>query len=204
MEINHVCSLGPFCHSSQILKQNGLKKCSYPFDWIFSSCDNIIHCLEDDFKIFLDQSFYNPISKTQCGHSYYHPQMFNHHNPLYNENDYQYFVRCVGRFKQLLVNPEHKLFTMIFVNKNNITENDFKKIIDFNYIFKKYACNYTLLVIFHIRNKQYNYHEFTCIDNIHFLEIHTLSHSTGLHFTHGGDNDYLNWIINNHYHFNIK
>jgi hypothetical protein len=43
MEINHVCSLGYLCQSSQILKQNGLKKCSYPFDWIFSNCDNIIH-----------------------------------------------------------------------------------------------------------------------------------------------------------------
>lgn len=185
-------------------KTKWIKKCSYPFDWIFSSTDNVIHCLEDDFKIFLDKSFYIPITDNICGHSYYHPKMFNHHNPLYNENDYQYFVRCVGRFKQLFVNPEHKLFTMIFVNKLNVTENDFRNIIDFNNIFKKYACNYTLLVIFHIKNKQNNYHEFTCIDNIHFLEIHTLSYSTGVEFAHGGDNDYLNWIINNHYRFNIK
>jgi hypothetical protein len=36
-KIKHVCSLGSLCHSSQILKRNNLKKCSYPFDWIFSN-----------------------------------------------------------------------------------------------------------------------------------------------------------------------
>jgi hypothetical protein len=40
-----------------LLKQNKLKLCSYPFDWIFSNCNNIIHCLEDDFNVFLDKSF---------------------------------------------------------------------------------------------------------------------------------------------------
>ena len=31
MEIKYTCSLGMLCHSSQILKNNNLKKCSYPF-----------------------------------------------------------------------------------------------------------------------------------------------------------------------------
>jgi len=35
LKINYTCSLGSLCHSSQILKQNKLKLCSYPFDWIF-------------------------------------------------------------------------------------------------------------------------------------------------------------------------
>lgn len=57
-EINYTCSLGSLCHSSQILKRNKYKLCSYPFDWIYSSCDTIIHCLEDDFHTFLDKSYY--------------------------------------------------------------------------------------------------------------------------------------------------
>lgn len=101
-EINYVCSLGGWCQSAQLLKRNGYKLCSYPFDWIFSSCENIIHCLEDDFKIFLDKTYYVNISHSQCGHSYYHVQMFNHRNPLQNKNDYNYYVRCIGRFKDLL------------------------------------------------------------------------------------------------------
>ena len=51
-QIKYTCSLGTKCHSSQILKINNLKVCSYPFDWIFSNCDNIIHCIEDNFNIF--------------------------------------------------------------------------------------------------------------------------------------------------------
>ena len=68
--IKHTCSLGQLCQSSQILKSIGLKKCSYPFDWIFSSCDNILHCIQDDFNIFLDKSYYISKSDKQCGHIY--------------------------------------------------------------------------------------------------------------------------------------
>ena len=57
LEINYTCSLGNLCHGSQILKRNNYKKCSYPFDWIFSNYDIIINCLEDDFNIFLDKSY---------------------------------------------------------------------------------------------------------------------------------------------------
>jgi len=199
-----VCSLGSLCHSSQILKNNNKKKCSYPFDWIFSNYNNIIHCLQDDFTIFLDKSYYISISDKQCGHTYYHKQMFNHHNPLDNENDYNYYIRCVDRFKKLLQYEEHKLFVMIFVNLDNVEENLTKNIINFNNKFSEYTKNYTLLVIYHIKNKQNNYHAFTHNDNIDFLELHTLSNSDGVNFTDKNDNDYLNNIINKMYNFNIE
>ena len=146
MEIKYVCSLGTVCQSSQILKNNNLKKCSYPFDWIFSNCDSIIHCIEDDFKIFLDKSYYISISDSYCGHSHYCPHMWRHHNPLNNENHYNYYVRCVNRFKLLLQSQEHKLFTMIFVNKEQGSHSDnFKQtIIEFNNKLSKYTNNYTL------------------------------------------------------------
>jgi hypothetical protein len=208
MEIKYVCSLGPFCHSSQILKQNKLKKCSYPFDWIFSHYNNIIHCIEDDFKIFLDKSYYISVSDTNCGHSYYDIQMknqiFRHHNPLNNENDYNYYVRCVNRFKLLLQYEQPKLFIMVFVNKSIVEEELKNNIINFNNKFSKYTKNYTLLVIFHINNKQNNHHTFTHHDNIDFLELHTLSSSDGIKFTNNNDNDYLNNIINKTYNFNIE
>lgn len=201
-EINYTCSLGSLCHSSQILKRNKYKVCSYPFDWIFSSCDDIIDCIEDNFNIFLDKSYYINLSETTCGHSKYNNNMFNHHNPLINIDHYNYFVRCVDRFKKLLQKEEHKLFTMIFVNIDN--GNDMiNKIIEFNNTFSKYTCNYTLLIIFHIPNKEQRHHIFTYNDNIHFLELHTLSVSNGLEFNNYDDNIYLDNIIQSTYNFNI-
>ena len=203
MEIKYTSSLGPLCHSSQILKSNKFKKCSYPFDWIFSNYNNILHCIEDDFNIFLDKSYYVSISDKQCGHSYYHNGMFNHHNPLNNDNDYNYYIRCVNRFKQLLKYEEHKLFIMTFINMASIEEGLKNDIINFNNKFCRYTKNYKLLVVFNIINKQNNYHIFTHNDNIDFLELHTLSSSNGASFINKYDNDYLNNIINKTYNFNI-
>ena len=211
MEISYTCSLGTLCHAAQILKRNKLKLCSYPFDWIFSSCDNIIHCIEDDFTIFLNKSYYIQVldkesgkdSDKKCGHSYYNKYMFNHHNPLKYENDYNYFVRCVGRFKKLLQYPELKLFCFMNRNLDNITSHNYNALIDFNNKFSKYTSNYILLVIFNIKNKQQNFHNFTYVDNIHFLELHTLSESNGLEFKNNNDNLFLDNIIKSTYKFNF-
>ena len=204
-EINYVCSLGSLCHSSQILKRNNYKFCSYPFDWIFSNYDIIIHCIEDDFKFFLDKSYYINISESKCGHSKYN-DIFNHHNPLINIDHYNYYIRCVNRFKDLLKKQEHKLFIMTFVNEeyNSHSDNFSQIIIDFNSKFSNYTSNYTLLVIIHYSNKQTNHHIFTYNDNIHFLELHTLSNSTGIDFVNNNnDNIYLDNIIKSKYNFNI-
>jgi hypothetical protein len=129
--------------------------------------------------------------------------MFNHHNPLINIGHYNYYVRCVDRFKNLLQKQQHKLFIMTFVNMNNIDENIKNNIIDFNNKFSKYTSNYTLLVIFNISNK-HHHHIFTYNDNIHFLELYTLSDSNGLQFKNNDDNIYLDSIIKSKYNFNIK
>lgn len=202
-EINYTASLGTLCHTSQMLKRNNLKLCSYPFDWIFSNCDNIIHCLEDNFNIFLDKSYYINISETQCGHSKYFTNMFNHHNPLINTDHYDYFVRCVDRFQNLLQKQEHKLFVMSFINMNNIDDYLIHKIIDFNNKFSKHTSNYTLLVILHLPNKEQNHNIFTFHNNIHFLELYTISPSDGVVFMNNNDNEYLDNIINGIYKFNL-
>ena len=202
-EINYTCSLGSYCHSSQLLKRNNLKLSSFPFDWILSNCNNNIDCIEDDFNIFLDKSYYIDISQNQCGHSKYHKSMFNHHNPLINIDHYNYYVRCVGRFKNLLKKQEHKLFIMISLFNDDKMDNDFKnKIIDFNTKFSKYTTNYTLLVIFNIQNQNERHHVFTYNDNIHFLELYTTSSSNGVEFEYE-DNLYLDNIITT-YNFDIK
>jgi len=207
LEINYTCSFGPTCHSSTLLKRNKYKLCSYPFDWIFSSPDVIINCIEDNFNIFLDKSYYQDINdkwnNNQCGHKYYHVNMFNHFDPR-NEKDYNYYIRCVDRFKNLLKKQEHKLFIMTFTKNSNIENNCSKnEIIKFNNNLKKYTSNYTLLVIFHIPNKQQTNHIFTYNDNIHFLELHTTS-SDNLSLGPTADNIYLDNIINSNYNFNLN
>ncbi len=200
LDINYTCSLGNVCQASTILKRNNLKLCSYPFDWIFSDCDTIIDCIQDNFNIFLDKSYYINISETQCGHSKYSNNMFNHHNPLTNVDHYNYYVRCVDRFKNLLQKQEHKLFFMIFSNRiDNIDNNFINNITDFNNKLSNYTSNYTLLVVYHIGNKENNHHVFTYIDNIHLLEIHTLSDSGGVNFHNNDDNIYLDDIIKSKY-----
>jgi hypothetical protein len=202
-EIKYVCSLGSLCHAAQILKNNHLKKCSYPFDWIFFNYNDIIHCLEDEFNTFLDKTYYTPIHPWKCGHSRYHPEMFNHGNPLMNEEYYQYYVRCVNRFKQLIQYEEHKLFLLFLTNTNCMEENIKNGIIAFNRIFSTYVKNYKLLVIYNITDKQENYHAFTYHDNIDFLELHTLHRSNGVNFGDNSDDGYLNGILHATYHFNV-
>jgi len=102
LKFDDACSLGPFCHSSQILKRNHFKKCSYPFDWIFSDCDTILDCLQNNFDVFLNKSFYIPISQNRCGHLKYNERMFNHHNTT-KIDDYNYYTRCVTRYNRYVL-----------------------------------------------------------------------------------------------------
>ena len=106
-EISYVCSLGPRCHTAQMLKRNNLKLASYPFDWIFANLETVIHCIENNFEALLDKKYFTieDIKSNSQQHSLYfrieNEHVFNHHNPLKVE-DYNYFVRCVQRFKNLL------------------------------------------------------------------------------------------------------
>ena len=172
------------------VKRNNLKLRSYPFDWIFSSPNNVINCIEDNFEKFLNKSYYINIGDTQCGHTFYNSQMWQHHNPLIIENDYNYYVRCVERFKLLLNSIELKLFTMIFINGeyHNLNENIKNNIITFNEQFKKYTTNYRLLIIIHLPNQESIHHTFTSIDNIDFIELYTISLSNGVAFIDDNDN----------------
>lgn len=206
MEINHACSFGELCHSSRILKRNKLKVCSYPFDWIFSNTSMIIDCIEDGFDRFLDKSYYidaSDVFEPRCIHSYYSEGVtFNHHNPLINENHYNYYVRCIGRFKQLLKYQEHKLFILTIPNMGCMNEDIKRDIIEFNNKLSKHALNYNLLVILHIPGETQK-HEFTYYDNIHFLEIHTISKTNGVDFLDETDTLYFDDILNTTYNFNI-
>jgi hypothetical protein len=206
--INYVCSLGPRCHTAGFLKRNNLKKASYPFDWIFCNLNMILHCLEDDFNTFLDKKYFTILDNNspKQQHKFYseceNEILFNHHNPL-NIKDYNYFKRCILRFKNLLLKPELKLFILNFLNYSNANIEFKNNIIDFNKKFSKYTQNYGLLCIIQYKSDnrayRFNFHE-----NIHFLEIYTKSNSNGLEFEDKEDNEFLDKVIMSSYQINLK
>ena len=207
-EFSFACSLGPQCHSTNILCRLNLKKESYPFDWIFSNLKNVEHAIKDDFKIFLDEKYYtNPdvLSKTQR-HSYYFENgasMFNHHNPL-NKEHYDYFVRCVNRFNTLIFEKEYKLFIFTYINLEiPVFSSIQKKIQEFKNFFDSIVSNYKILVILHFVSDLQG-HKFNIIDNIDFLLLSTKSKSNGCEFIDFSDNIYLDQVILSNYTFNIK
>jgi hypothetical protein len=119
--VGHLVSLGSFCLPSLIFRDNGLRRYSLPFDWIFSTPQMVRDCLADDFAMFLDRRHYRSISHQRkepgAEHEFYReryglPALFAHRDPT-QEPDYLYLTRCVTRFRQLLHSEEPKLFLLI-------------------------------------------------------------------------------------------
>ncbi len=109
-------SLGENCSTAWYLKQLGLKNESFPFDWIFTSPEIVLDCINDRFKKYLDKSLIKPKNNhTSAGHDYYHSNFFAHRNPLRSEEDYNYYERSCQRFLNNieLQEPSYYLITLI-------------------------------------------------------------------------------------------
>ena len=206
--IKHICSLGKNCHGAGILKRNNWKKESYPFDWIFTNDKMIKHCIEDDFKIFLNKEYYPDKDENawQQTHSFYHPfsddKTFNHHNPLLDK-DYAYFERCVDRFRTLLQSNKFKVFIHMISNHDPINDQIRKKALDLNNVLKNKTDNFALIYIIHTISQKQSY-IFETNENIHFIQIYTKSASNGKEFILDEDNIFLDKLLNEVYIFNIE
>jgi hypothetical protein len=112
-------SLGQNCSSAWYLKEVGLKNASYPFDWIFSSSEIVLDCIDNDFSKYLDKSMIVPINNGQsAGHTYYHSNMFHHRNPLKSEEDYNYYGRCCDRFRKIIKSEDHIVYLLTLINES--------------------------------------------------------------------------------------
>lgn len=201
-DIKYVCSLGTLCHTAYFLKRNRLKYFSYPFDWIFSNINTISDCVTDNFAKFLDKDNYTDhISNNPelCGHKYYGDWMFNHKSPR-NEEHYNYYVRCVDRFRDLLLQNEKKLFVIMVVN-NEFFRGDDNDVIKLNKKLLNYTNNFKILCILHHPNNFNNDHTFIEYEDIDFLELYTKSVSDGINFIDENDNIYLDNILKSKYNF---
>jgi hypothetical protein len=161
-------SIGPYCRTAEILKENNLRTEAYPFDYIFSSLEIIAHCINDKFNIFLDKKYYtygNCNNSTRhlfycnfldtpillqhhitCNYSKDYKvssgNLFNHHNLIEDNGEYEKMQRRCNRLLSLIENNEK----IVFVYYNCYT-NDFNDIIDFYNIFS-YNKNIYIVGIF--------------------------------------------------------
>lgn len=138
--MQNVVSLGPSCFGSYLLKKQGLKKFSGPFDWLASSESVMIQLLESNFSEFLNHTKLcdhasNDVSR--AGHTDYGSQLFYHFNPR-NEKEYDYYVRCVDRFRAL----QHEKTLYVFHTRD-------AKSIDYKRILKSLGEHATLMWVNH-------------------------------------------------------
>jgi len=193
-------------YSSYFMKQTKLKMASYPFDWIFSNINMIIDCIENNFDKFLDKKYYKKIKNSPaCSHLIYGKSMFQHYNPLIIQN-YEYYIRCVNRFRELLLNPHNKLFIMIKVNNinNDNFDDEILNIYKLDEIFNKNTKNYKIIYINHFFDKNPVSHEIKKLNNnIDLINLFTLSKSNGKKFINDIDNKFLEKIIFDNYKFNL-
>jgi len=121
MEIFEFISMGCFCAPSYALQMLGLKRYSYPFDWVRSSIDGIIHCLNVQFQDFLTystswmQDQYLVFGGTRWGGSFWHhnleapvtqEDMLRRVQRLYGVGEVaaskpRFFVRCVNSTREI-------------------------------------------------------------------------------------------------------
>lgn len=212
MKINYLISLGCSCNVATYLKKLNIKKCSYPFDWIFSNLKMIQDVIDDDFKKFMDKSNFIVVKPSATGHKIYHKQMFNHHNPLIKEN-YKYFERCINRFNNIINSPKGKLFvhttyadpTSTPLYKNQFIEpynqyivesiNDF---INFYKYLQTKTKNFKLLIIVQIPfSKQPQIQKIDAkIDDLHIYNLYLKGPCSGLLFDNEIDNQNCIKIFN--------
>jgi len=198
-------SLGSLCHSAKLLERNNLKIESHPFDWIRTNTEMVEHCISDDYKSLLNKDLYieykdHPyIQNHQTGHSLYSKMVdneviFQHYNPLKNQSDYDYFERCVNRFRSLLKKEEKKLFLFFdFANKT-----DYKKTLDSAIKLSQFIGNHTVnykLLFINNEGAGYTAHEIKREKNLYFLDLKTKKETLGQWFDDEDDNIYLDNIL---------
>ncbi len=129
---HHVIGIGRACATASILRRWKLRAASGPFDWLHSSAEVVEHAIADDFATFLDRSQYEDFRPAderlglRTQHRLYGSMMspayspvFNHHNPLRNDEDYRTFARHVDHFRRAIHGPHRCLLVYIAPNEGD-------------------------------------------------------------------------------------
>lgn len=191
------CSLGDGCMPSFGLKRLGLKTESYPFDWLNCKSEIIKLCIADGFKDFLDRSLYVPHvniwedKDNVCQHSVYTPFLmensspekqvfFRHRDPLGIQEDYEYYVRCVDRFKNILSSEEEKVFIKTY-SRQGLDESMLEDATSLADFLGTYTTNYKVIAVKQslTGTQSINVHHHK---NLVYIEITTIGDTDGGEF----------------------
>jgi hypothetical protein len=128
--VHHVVGIGWACLTASILRRWKMRTFSAPFDWIFSSAEIVRHAIIDDFATFLDRSQYvdypplAPELSPRTQHRLYGSMLnakwapvFNHHDPMRSEADYETFLRHVDHFRKAIHGPHNTLLVHMAWNE---------------------------------------------------------------------------------------
>ena len=206
--INYICSLGTICHTALWVKQMKMKKCSFPFDWVFSNQNMIMDCIDNDFVKFLDRSLHIPHeihknSKSISGHKVYGGRIFHHHYIL-KDATYNYFVRCVDRFRILTKKKENKLFIISFANRRDEISKEFESnIVNLYKKLNSITNNFDLLVVYHKLDTRLGSEIVELNKNIKIIVISTQSLNNGFSIQNHVENTFYNNCIFKLYDFKI-
>lgn len=177
-----IVSLGNYCLTSMILKENNLKNNSFPFDWMVSCINNINHCISNNFTEFLNLNNYEYLnSKTKNTYYFKNTEKLfkklncNHqHHNFKNKLHYEYIERCVYRFNNL-----NKCKKVIFVMIqplyiNNIKTNKEEVIKLYKTLINKFNKTKVILLIFNITKiNNIVYNETKINNNCYIYELKT-------------------------------
>ena len=205
--INHTISLGPFCFNAMFMKKKMYKNASFPFDWLFSNLKMINDCLENDFDTFMDKSKHKKISSKASEHTEYKiHKMFNHHD-ITSRKDYDYFSRCIARFRNLHKTKGTKLFTAIILSSSlNDAQSNLIKSIHKN--LKRYAGEDHVLLIVCINvvgkkedKKRYSVDKW--FDDLYVVNLRTHEKLNGMSFVDRKDHTLYDKMLHELFTFEI-
>jgi hypothetical protein len=170
----------------------------------------IKHCIDDDFNTFLNREQYSQIDNHWddhdcCQHDFYSPLLqdnpspekhiiFRHRDPLTNHADYEYYKRCVERFRDLLSSEEEKTFLIIYPNRGLDITASIQDALFLSMFFSNHTTNFKLIAI-HQSITGYRSYKLINGNNLKFVNFTTISQDDGGNYTDHEDNMYLNNII---------
>ena len=171
-------SIGPYCVSAEYLKNSNNRKLAFPFDWIFSSLNMISHCVQDEFKTFLNTDYIKFINEQQSSHIIYDkllnkrldsilPVVFNHHN-LKDDEIYKAYQRRCYRFLNAIKNKNTYL---VYTIKNDEVQVNFnlEELIEFSNVLKDVN-----IIVLYITNET----SYLIYNNLHVFRIENDSYET--------------------------
>ena len=132
--------------------------------------------------------------------------MFNHHNIL-DDEDYNYFTRCVQRFRTLINKDGNKLFMISIENmKYDQIQKSFKnKLFKLYNTLKSITKNFDLLCVYHIIGDKTDFEIVDFKDNpdLKIIKITTKHSSKGVRIRDRFENKFWDQTVYNLYNFKL-